>query len=289
MKRLSHCFACLLLLWAAPLLAAKPKQKPAVATPPPPVEAPAPVALPLPATPEAPPAPGALILITDADTDEATVAGQVVSLHKGENRVALPAGAVVFAVRFGNGLLVKGEAVVPPGGEARAEAWSAGRIAVHVGDGAKVEIDGKPATVAAGEVVADAGVGSHTVLVTQPGHIGKRASVDVIGGHTTEITPNLAKFEVDVDNTLPWIAVLGGGALIVSALVIDAVTRYDKVGGEATRWGLLGLGTAGFVGGTLLLKANMDAVGTPPTQDGAFDVRITRRAAGAMAVLGWRF
>ncbi len=253
------------------------------------VVVPAPVPLPAPATAEAPLASGALILVVDADTDEATVGGQGASLKKGENKLGLPAGKVAYAVKFPSGLVVKGEASVPPGGEVRAEVWSAGKLLLHVGEGAKVEIDGKAAQVASGQVLQEAGIGSHTVIVTQPGFIGRKAAIDVTGGHTTEITANLEKFETPVDDTLAWIGIIGGGALVVTALVIDAVTQYDKVGGETTRWSLLGVGTAGFVGGTLLLKHNMDEVGTPPTQDGTFNVKVTRWGNGAMALLGWRF
>ncbi len=263
----------------------KPKAPEAAAVAP----APAPVALPAAVTAEAPLAPGSLILVVDADTDEATIGGQAASLKKGDNKLGMPAGKVAWTVKFANGLTVKGEANVPAGGEARAEAWSAGKLLLHVGEGAKVEIDGKAAQVAAGQVLQDVGIGSHTVVVTQPGYVGRKASVDVTGGHTTEITASLEKFDMPVNNVLAWVGIVGGGALVVTALIIDAATQYDKVGGEATRWTLLGVGTAGFVGGTLLLKHNMDEVGTPPTKDGTFDVKVTRWGNGAMALLGWRF
>jgi hypothetical protein len=277
----------LLAALAAPVAAnAAPKKKPAE---PPPVVAPAPVALPVAVTPEAPLAPGALVLVVDADTDDATVGGQAASLKKGENRLGLPAGNVAYVIQFASGLTVKGDAIVPAGGDVRAEAWSTGGVLLHVGEGAKVEIDGKSVPVVAGQAAADVGIGSHTVVVTQPGYVGRKASVDVTGGHISEITANLDKFEVPVDNTVAWVGILGGGALVVTALIIDAATDYNKVGGEATRWSLLGIGTAGFVGGTLLLKHNMDAVGLPPTKDGTFEVKISRWGTGAMALLGWRF
>lgn len=274
-------------VWAKPPAAKKlPVPPPAFVTP---TITPDPVPPPAAVTPEAPLAPGSLILAVDADTDDASVGGQAASLKKGDNKLGLPAGNVAYVVKFANGLTVKGEANVPPGGEVRAEAWSTGKLLLHVGEGAKVEIDGKSAQVASGQVLQDVGIGSHTLVVTQPGYIGRKASVDVTGGHTTEITANLDKFEVPVDNTLAWVGIVGGGALVVTALVIDAVTQYDKVGGEATRWSLLGVGTAGFVGGTLLLKHNLDEVGLPPTKDGTFDVKVTRWGNGAMALLGWRF
>ncbi len=279
-------------LLALPALAKAPAPKKKTEAPPAPVApAPelAPVALPVAVTVEAPLAPGSLVLVVDADTDEATVGGQAASLKKGENKLGLPAGNVAYVVKFSNGLTVKGDVKVPAGGEARAEAWSAGKLLLHVGEGVKVEIDGKVAQVASGQVLQDVGIGAHTVVVTQPGYIGRKASVDVTGGHTAEITANLDKFDVPVDNTLAWVGIVGGGALIVTALVIDAVTQYDKVGGEATRWSLFGVGTAGFVGGTLLLKHNLDEVGTPPTKDGTFDVKVSRWGNGAMALLGWRF
>lgn len=286
------CAALSALLWptsalAGPKTAKKPAPVPVVV--PEPVVAPPPA--PSPTVVEAPPvvAPGALILVVDADSDEVTVGGQAASVKKGDNRLSLPAGGVQYVVKFASGITVKGEAVVPAGGEVRAEAWSGGKLVLHVGDGSKVEIDGKAAMAAGGQVQADLPIGSHTLVVTQPGHIGRKATVDVAGGRTTEIFVNLDEFVVPVNNGLAWTGIIGGGVLIVTALVIDGVTTYDKVGGEATRWSLLGVGTAGFVGGTLLLKHNMDEVGTPPTQDGTFDVKITRYGDGAMALVGWRF
>ena len=253
------------------------------------VPQPAAVALPAPVTVEAPLAPGALILVVDADSDEVVVGGQAASVKKGDNRLGLPAGPVAYSVKFANGLLVKGEAKVPAGGEVRAEAWSAGKLLLHLGEGAKVEIDGAAVPVVAGQVLQDVGIGAHTVVVTQPGYIGRKASVDVTGGHTTEITANLQKFDVPVDNALAWVGIVGGGVFVVTALIIDATPDYNKVGGDATRWSLLGVGTAGFVAGTLLLKHNMDAVGTPPTQEGTFEVKVSRWGNGAMAAVGWRF
>ena len=274
---------------AQPALSKPPAAKKKLPEPAPVVQTPVPVALPAPVTVAAPQEPGALVLVVDADTDDASVGGQAASLKKGDNKLSLPAGDVAFVVKFANGLTVKGEAKVPAGGEVRAEAWSAGKILLHVGEGAKVEIDGKVVPVASGQAQQEAGIGSHTIVVTQPGFIGRKASVDVTGGHTSEITANLEKFDVPVDNTLAWVGIVGGGALVVTALVIDAVTDYNKVGGDATRWSLLGVGTAGFVGGTLLLKHNLDEVGSPPTKDGTFDVKVTRWGNGAMALLGWRF
>ena len=96
-------FALLLVAYAVPTAveALPAKHKPSVSTAVPPSAAePVAVALPPAVTAEAPPAPGALILAVDADSDDATVGGQAASLKRGENRLALPAGNVAYDSLF---------------------------------------------------------------------------------------------------------------------------------------------------------------------------------------------
>lgn len=232
---------------------------------------------------------GALILTLDADAVSADVAGQAASLKKGANRLALPAGPVAYSIVFEGGLTVKGDAVVPAGGDATAFVYSRGTITVTAGEDAKVEIDGKPVSGGAGKYTGDAALGSHSVVVSRTGYSGRKGNVDVVAGKTTEVEANLEKFEPVVDNTLAWTTMTVGGLLFVSAILIDNFKKYDQFGGDTAKWAMFGVGAAGFVGGTIMLKHNMDAAGVAPVKDGGFGIKVTGVQGGAVATLGLRF
>ncbi len=232
---------------------------------------------------------GALILTLDADAVSAEVAGQAASLKKGANRLALPAGPVAYSVVFEGGLTVKGDAVVPAGGDATAFVYSRGTITVTAGEDAKVEVDGKSVIGGAGKYTGDAALGSHSVVVSRTGYSGRKGNVDVVAGKTTEVEANLEKFEPVVDNTLAWTTLTVGGLLFVSAILIDNFKKYDEFGGDTAKWAMFGIGAAGFVGGTIMLKHNMDAAGVAPVKEGGFGIKVTGVQGGAVATLGLRF
>jgi hypothetical protein len=75
--------------------------------------------------------------------------------------------------------------------------------------------------------------------------------------------------------------------LVVAAIAIDALSTYDELGGDVTRWSLLGVGAAGFVGGTILLKHTLDEAA--PVKDVRYDVKVAGLRGGAVANLSLRF
>ncbi len=263
----------------------------------PPRAQPEPAAAPEPApVPEAAPpapvpaAPGVLVLAADADGLVAEVSGAVVGLKKGDNRFDLPAGSAKVLVKTAAGKVVhESVAVIPSAGEERVTLVTLGKVEMRVPAQAKVLIDGKEVPATAGACSADLEPGTHSLLVTGPGHVGKKGSFEIESGKKAAIAAVLDVYNPPGHEDLAWAGMIGGGALIVAALVIEGTTKFDQLGGDAVRWSLLGVGTAGFVGGTLLLKSSMDEAATPPVLDGKFDIKVSQIRGGAMTRLGMRF
>lgn len=262
-----------------------------------PTPAPAAEPAPAPATPPAAAAPGTLVVVADADGLVAELrAGsdtRAVGLKKGENRFEYPAGVVKIVIKKADGATVhEAEVQVPSGAEARVQFASRGQLVVKAPEGGKVEVDGKALEAKDGQVAADVDPGDHSVVVTAPGKVGQKGQVGVTAGKTTTVQAKLDAFQPAGNTTLAYVGMIGGGALVVTALVIDATTRFDELGGDATRWGLFGVGAAGFVGGTILLKSTMDE--QPPVQDRGFDVQVSGvglapTKGGAMAQVQLKF
>lgn len=280
--------AALCAVAALPAWAKPPKAEPAaaVATP-----APAPVAAPpAEAAPPAPAAPGVLVLVADDDGLVAEVSGTIAGLKKGDNRFDLAAGSARVVVKTAAGKVVhEGVAVIPSAAEERIAIVSLGKLEVRAPAQSKVAVDGKDLTASGDAYAADLQPGSHSVVVTSAGRIGKKGSVEIEAGKKAAIAANLEAFEPAGHETLAWVGIIGGSALIVAALVVEATTKYDEAGGDPVRWTLLGVGSAGLVGGTLLLKSAMDEAAAPPVKEGTFDVKVTQVRGGAMARLAMRF
>ena len=280
--------AALCAVAALPAWAKPPKAEPAAAAATP---APAPVAAPAAEpTPAAPAAPGLLILAADDDGLVAEVSGTIVGLKKGDNRFDLPAGSARVVVKTAAGKVVhEGVAVIPSAAQERIAIISLGKLEVRAPANAKVAVDGKDLTASGDAYAADLQPGSHSVLVTSTGHVGKKGTVEIEAGKKAAIAASLEAFEPAGHETLAWVGIIGGSALVVAALIIEANTKFDQAGGDPMRWTLLGVGSAGLVGGTMLLKSAMDDAATPPVQDGTFDVKVTQVRGGAMARLAMRF
>jgi hypothetical protein len=164
---------------------------------------------------------------------------------------------------------------------------SRGRVVIQVPADADVELDGKEVKADKGAFTLDADPGSHTLLVQRAGQYGQKGSIEVAVGKTTTVPVTFQGWDAGGKKTWAWVAMLGGGALIATAVTINAVSKYDEIGGDAARWTLFGLGTAGFVGGTVLLKHAMDE--QAPVQDTRFNVQVGQTRGGAMATVGWKF
>lgn len=246
-----------------------------------------------PATSAEPARPCAVIVTSDAETTVTLNAGAVertVTLKPGENRIEMPAGHFAVHADPARARIEPAEGDLgEPGQEVRVTVKTRGHVTVTVAGEGRAEVDGKPLTAKEGKAEVDLPAGEHSLIVKQPGYFGTKGALAVAPGRTAEVVPRLEKFSGGGNPTLAWAGILGGGALIVAAISIDAFSKYDQIGGDATRWTLLGLGSVGFVGGTILLKSAIDAEASPPVRDGSFDVKVSAVRGGAVAQVGGTF
>lgn len=255
----------------------------------PPVEAqPAPT----PAAPVAA-APGKLIIHADADDLVAEVRApgsepRMVGLKKGDNPIEVASGTVQISVQTKAGKKVGDFTVeVTAGGEAKLVVRSRGTLVVQVPADADVKVGDKEVEAQDGKFTVDVEPGSHSVLVQRAGHFGQKGEIAVAAGKTATVVPQFEAYDYGGKKTYAYAAIIGGGALVLAAIALDTVGTYDEFGGDATRWTLLGVGAAGFVGGTILLKHTLDEAA--PIKDVRYDVKIARMQGGAVASLGLRF
>lgn len=247
-----------------------------------------------PKAPEAEVAPGTLLVVADADGTAILASGtdeQQVTLKKGENRFPMAAGRVVV-IRVDPGAVSAkpAEIAIESAKESRIDLTTRGRViaALPAAD-ASLEVDGKPVAVKDGKAVTEVLAGTHSVVVRQPGYYGNKSAFRVSPGLTTELTAQMEQFEGNGHRGLAWTGILGGGALVVAAIAIDAASKFDKVGGDSVRWGMLTVGSLGFVGGTILLKSIIDDEASPPVRDGRIDIKVSAAHGGAAAQVAGTF
>lgn len=271
--------------------AQQPSDRPPPATP---AAEPAPAPEPTPPPPApAAPAPGKIILQADADDLVAEVRApgsepRMVGLKKGDNSVDVASGSVQVSVQTKGGRKVSDNTVeVPAGGEAKVAIHSRGTVVVQVPADADVSVGGKDIEGQEGKFSVELEPGAHSLVVQRAGHFGQKGEVSVVAGKTATVAPQFEAYDYGGKKTYAYAAIVGGGALVVAAIALDALGNYDDFGGDATRWSLLGIGAAGFVGGTILLKHTLDEAA--PVKDVRYDVKIARLQGGAVATLGLRF
>lgn len=236
-----------------------------------------------------PPKPGHLVISADADELVAEVAGAVHGLKKGNNSIEVAAGDWTVVVRTKAGKAVGSyPAHVDPGAEVAVTVVSTGAIVVPVADGRTVEIGGKAAEAKDGKVEARLPAGKVPVVVKEPGKTGIKGEVEVLMGKTATIDPTLEAFDPG-NKTLAWVGILGGGALVLTGVLMEGFVDASSAGGDATRWTMMGVGTAAFVGGTILMKDILAKENDPPVKDGTFDVRLSASRNGGAASLALRF
>ncbi len=270
---------------AAPALADEP-----AAAGRPPAATPAPAATPTPA-PAA--AAGTLVIMADADDlvaeiKPATGEARVVGLKKGENRTEVPAGdaEVVITTKAGRRIL-DAKVAITAGADAPLDVKSRAKLVVQAPADAEVELDGTDVTPTAGQFSVETTPGGHSLVVQRVGHYGQKGPVDIEVGKTTKIVPEFERFDPGSRKTIAWAGILGGGALVITAIIIEANTKYNEAGGDVVRWTLVGAGAVGFVGGTVMLKQIMDE--PAPIKDAKFSVQVARTQGGAVATVGLRF
>ncbi len=236
-----------------------------------------------------PPKPGHLILEADADDLVAEVAGAVHGLKKGSNSIEVAAGDWTVVVRTKAGKAIGSyPAHVDPGADATIQIVSTGALVVPVDNGRTVEIAGKPVEAKDGKIEARFAAGKVPVVVKEPGKTGLKGEVEIVMGKTATIDPKLEAFDPG-NKTLAWVGILGGGALVLTGVLMEGLVDASSAGGDATRWTMMGLGTAAFVGGTILMKDILAKENDPPVKDGSFDVRLSASSRGGSASLALRF
>ncbi|HAN31849.1 MAG TPA: hypothetical protein DCQ06_09655, partial [Myxococcales bacterium] len=207
------------------------------------------------------------------------------ALSKGDNKLTLPACEYSIAVKDKAGTLVGTySAAVQGSAEAIVTVATLGRLRLSVADGSKLEVDGKK--VAAKDDTAEAEVkgGKHSVVIKKPGFYGTKTTVDVLAGKTQVLSPTFEKFTAP-HKTLAWAGIIGGSALVVAAVVIEGVFPADQLGGDLTRWLIMGAGVTSFVGGTMLMKKALSKENNPPVRDGSVPSQVVGANRGARLAL----
>lgn len=229
-----------------------------------------------PVEPPPPPPPGFVVVNVDVEGLSAVIAGEVHGLKVGANRFELPAGPAKVDLQGKDGKTIKSYDVsIESSKDAAVDVVMTGKLVVTAKGDMAVNLDGKDVQAKEGKVEARVKGGEHSIVVTQPGHVGIKSKIEVMAGRTHAIDPQLASFDPG-NRTLAWVSILGGGALILAATVVEAVGQAGEFGGESARWGIAGVGVVGFVGGTIMMKDILKKEANPPTEDGKFAVQVSR-------------
>lgn len=237
----------------------------------------------------APPKPGHVVITADAEGLVAELNGAMHGLKVGENRIEVPAGDWKVVVRGKDGVNVGDWTVhVDAEGEGRVDVVTIGHLVVPVVPGRVVEIAGEAVEATDGSVDAKLPAGTVSVVVKQFGMTGIKGDVAIVAGKTATIDPQLAAFSGGNKN-IALGAIIGGGAMVLGGVLMEALADADAAGGDITRWALVGVGTAAFVVGTIRMKSILELENNPPVQDGTFDVRLSAGRRGGMASFAMRF
>jgi hypothetical protein len=163
-----------------------------------------------------------------------------------------------------------------------------GSIVVEVSDQQAIEVDGKAVTVKDGRAQSSHAAGKHSVVVSAPGRVGQKADVEVVAGKTHTISTELQQLEIG-NKSLAWAGIFGGGALLLTSVLMESFVDAGAAGGDVTRWGLAGVGTAGFVMGTIMMKDILKKESAPPVEDTTFKVRVSAARGFQGASVALRF
>ncbi len=227
------------------------------------------------AKPPPPPDPGHVNLSSDATGLVAEVAGALHGLKEGDNKVQLMPGDYDIVVRDGaKKEIARLKVRVESNKVALLTVVTKGKLVVTAGADTGVQVDGKAVAAKDGKAETTVGAGKHSVVITQPGMVGRKGEIDVIAGKTHSITATLKPYDAG-SKPAAWAGVLGGGALILTAVLLESFAEPTAVGGDATRWALVGVGMAGFVGGTIMMKGILEREANPPVEPGKLDTKVS--------------
>lgn len=261
-----------------------------------PVEAPvaeAPAELPAEATvavePPPPPKPGNVVVASDSDGLVAELAGALHGLKVGDNTYELQPGEHAIIVRDrANKEVATFKVMIESEKDARVTVVTKGQVVIAAAGDTAVQIDGKAQTAKDGTVAATVAAGKHSIVITSPGRVGRSSDIDVVAGKTHSVTAALEAYDAG-SRPAAWAGIIGGGALILTAVLVESFADVSALGGDATRWALVGVGTAGFVGGTILMKGILEREANPPIKPGTLDIKVSATPTLRGAALAMRF
>lgn len=240
-----------------------------------------------PVEPPPPPKPGHLVIVADDDNFVAQFAGALHGLKKGSNRFEVKAGDYTIEVKTKKGAKVASySAKVQPEKDTTVKVVTTGTLQLNVADGGSLEVDGEKIKAKGDVATATVKAGKHSVVVKRPGYFGTKGDVAVMAGSRLAIDPAMEQFKGQ-DPTLAWVGILGGGALVLTAVAMEIFVDATAAGGDATRWALVGFGTAGFVGGTMMMKDIIKAENNPPVHEGKIKTKVA--SSGKKISFAFRF
>ncbi len=129
--------------------------------------------------------------------------------------------------------------------------------------GSTAEIESK--ILKLGEPMAALPAGPHSVVLRQPGHVPGSANFVLTPGSSVRFSASLAPQEPHA-RWPAWTAIALGASLLAGAAVLDRFSKFDGLGGDFSRFTLVGVGAAGIVTGTLLAKHWIDQEDDPTPQ-----------------------
>ncbi len=236
-----------------------------------------------------PPPPGYVNLASDATGLVAEFNSALHGLKEGNNRYELPVGDYAVVVTDGAKKEIAREQVrVESKQTATVTVVTKGKVIIAAGKSVAVQIDGKAAVAKDGKVESTVVAGKHSVVITEPGMIGREGALEVTAGKTHMVSAKLSPYDAG-SKTAAWAGVIGGGGLILTAVLLEAFADPVAVGGDATRWALVGVGTTGFVSGTIMMKGILKREANPPVKKGKLNVKISAGPQMKGAAVAMRF
>jgi hypothetical protein len=155
-------------------------------------------------------------------------------------------------------------------------------------DGATVLVDGKAVPVENGAVKLEAG--DHQVRVEKMGFRPVETSVTALPGRDLSGSADLVAVKgCNCITPYLWGGVGLGAAMVLSAVLVDAIADLDDVASDAVVAGLGGGGVLVFAGSGLWLKRNHDALNNPPVLDGGLKISVLPSSQGLTVGMGGSF
>lgn len=216
---------------------------------------------------------GVLVVEADVAGLEILVDGAVKPATGVTTRLDVPAREVKVALKSGGQVLKSETLDFTLGGTQTVTLRKFAVLKLAGAEGATVLVDGKAAPVEDGVVKLEAG--AHKVRVEKKGFQPVETDVSALPGRDLSGSADLVA--VDANTALTpylWAGAGLGAAMVISAVLIDAIADLDETGTDAVLAGLGGGGVLVFSASGLLLKRTYDAVNTPTVRDGGLKISV---------------